>query len=114
MATVQVVIDEPLLREADRAARALKLNRSEFVRAALREHLRRSRAHERERLDREGYRRVPEQSREAALWDRVAAWPEGHTPSCSSRDRSIARARFPDLPQAAPQPRATLSWARKS
>lgn len=77
MATVQIVIDEPLLRDADRAAHALKLNRSELFRAALREHLRRSRARERERLDREGYRRVPEQAGEVALWDGAAAWPEG-------------------------------------
>lgn len=76
MGTVQIVIDEPLLRDADRAARRLKLNRSEFFRTALREHLRRTRARERERLDREGYQRVPEQSGEGAGWDGAAAWPE--------------------------------------
>ena len=76
MATIQVVIDEPLLRAADRAARRQKINRSSLMRSALREHLQRLRVREMEKADREGYDRHPEDLREGALWDKVAAWPD--------------------------------------
>ena len=41
METVQIVLDKKLLQATDRAARRTKRNRSELVREALREHLRR-------------------------------------------------------------------------
>ena len=73
-ATIQVVLEERLLKAADRAARRLKLNRSAFIRDALREHLKRLRTVEKERLDRQGYEKFPDD--EFGVWDRVAAWPE--------------------------------------
>ena len=76
MATIQVVIDEPLLRAADRAARRQNMNRSSLMRSALREHLKTLRIREMEKADREGYERHPEDPREGALWEKVAAWPE--------------------------------------
>jgi metal-responsive CopG/Arc/MetJ family transcriptional regulator len=72
--TIQVVLEEQLLKGADRAARRLKLNRSALIRDALREHLKRLRTLEKERLDRQGYEKFPDQ--EFAVWDRVASWPE--------------------------------------
>jgi metal-responsive CopG/Arc/MetJ family transcriptional regulator len=74
--TVQVVLDEELLREADRAARAAQVNRSELVRAALREHLRRLEVLEQEARDRSGYERRPDRAAEVARWERAAAWPD--------------------------------------
>ncbi len=74
MQTIQVVLEERLLREADRAARRCRLNRSALIRKALREHLKRLRTQDRERADREGYERQPDT--EFAVWDKVAAWPE--------------------------------------
>lgn len=74
--TIQVVLEEELLRAADRAARRTRLNRSAFIREALREHLRRMHEREKERRDREGYERRPEASRDSALWERAAAWPD--------------------------------------
>jgi metal-responsive CopG/Arc/MetJ family transcriptional regulator len=76
METIQVVLEEELLRDADRAARRLKLNRSALVRQALRAHLAAMRRGQLERADREGYGRRPEATAEAALWERAAAWPE--------------------------------------
>lgn len=73
-ATIQVVLEEALLKAADRAARRLKLNRSALIRDALREHLKRLRTNERERLDRHGYEKFPDD--EFAAWDKVASWPE--------------------------------------
>ena len=76
MEIVQVVLDAPLLREADRAARRLKVNRSALVRAALEQHLKRLRLAEREARDREGYRCAPDGRDDLAAWDGVAAWPD--------------------------------------
>lgn len=75
MHTIQVVLDEKLLRAADRTARRLKQNRSALLRDALREHLVRLAVKEKERRDREGYRRLADDGSLAA-WDKVAAWPE--------------------------------------
>ena len=76
METIQVVIEAPLLKAADRAARRLKLNRSAFIREAVRSHLRTLQARDREDMDREGYERVAEAAADLAAWDGVAAWPK--------------------------------------
>jgi hypothetical protein len=72
--TVQVVLDEQLLRAVDREARRAKLNRSEVFRLAARQYLERRRIEELERRHREGYERFPPV--EFDVWDRVAAWPD--------------------------------------
>jgi metal-responsive CopG/Arc/MetJ family transcriptional regulator len=76
MTTIQVVLEESLLRAADRAVRRLKVNRSALIRRALREHLTRLRSGERADRDREGYERHADVLDEPAVWDKVAAWPE--------------------------------------
>ncbi|PYQ23404.1 MAG: hypothetical protein DMF79_03905 [Acidobacteria bacterium] len=75
-ATIQVVLEPDLLRAADRTARRIKVNRSALIRDALREHLKRLAQKERERRDREGYRRIPDQPADARAWASVASWPE--------------------------------------
>ena len=76
METIQVVLEEALLKQADRAVRKLKTNRSALFREALRAHLRRLELADRERRDREGYARYPDSLDEPAAWDKVADWPE--------------------------------------
>ena len=76
MNTIQVVIEEDLLRSADRVARRLKVNRSALIRDALRGHLQRLRMADLERREREAYERNPDDPAEFAAWDGVAAWPE--------------------------------------
>ena len=75
METIQVVLDEELLRAADRAAKRAEINRSALVREALRRYLKELHYQELERRDREGYERLPG-TRELAVWEGVAAWPE--------------------------------------
>jgi metal-responsive CopG/Arc/MetJ family transcriptional regulator len=75
MQTIQVVLDDALLKLADRAARRAKLNRSALFREALRGHLQRLETFEKERRDRAGYERTP--ATEFGVWDKGAAWPEG-------------------------------------
>ena len=74
METIQIVVDAALLKAADRAARRRRVNRSALMRDALREHLKRLAAEERERKDRDGYRSHP--ADEFAAWDKVAEWPD--------------------------------------
>lgn len=76
METIQVVLDEKLLRATDKAARRAGKNRSALVRDALRLYLRETRIQELERLDREGYQRYPETEDDLQGWERVAVWPE--------------------------------------
>ncbi len=76
METVQVVLDQELLRAADRAARRVKINRSALVRDALRAYLKQLHYEEKERRDREGYERYPDSEDDLAPWEQVAAWPQ--------------------------------------
>jgi metal-responsive CopG/Arc/MetJ family transcriptional regulator len=76
METIQVVLDSGLLRATDGAARRARVNRSELVRRALREHLKRLETLERESRDRRGYQQRPDDPSEGAGWERVASWPE--------------------------------------
>jgi metal-responsive CopG/Arc/MetJ family transcriptional regulator len=77
METIQVVIDEKLLQATDRAAKKAKLNRSELVRLALREHLHRLQMMESERLDQRGYEKLARsKATEDSGWEAEAVWPE--------------------------------------
>lgn len=75
MSTIQVVLDEDLLRAADQAAEQVGVNRSALIRDALREHLRRLRVRRLEERDRAGYERYPDSPEDLAVWEEVAAWP---------------------------------------
>jgi metal-responsive CopG/Arc/MetJ family transcriptional regulator len=76
MGTVQIVLGRELLKAADRAARRRHLNRSALVREALREHLKRLAALERERQDRAGYEARPIEPGEFDVWNKAASWPD--------------------------------------
>ena len=75
METIQVVLEKALLDATDRVARRRRVNRSALVREALRAHLARLAAHERERRDREGYAGQPSEPADFA-WDKVTTWPD--------------------------------------
>lgn len=74
MATIQIVIGEDLLAEADRAAAENAVNRSALFRRALRAYLRELRTRELERRDREGYAKHPDDG--LGDWESEAAWPD--------------------------------------
>ena len=76
MQTIQVVLEEDLLRAADRAARRVRVNRSALIREALREHLKGIKTRELELRDRRGYLKRPQTGGDLSDWERVAAWPE--------------------------------------
>ncbi len=77
MEIIQVVIDAKLLQASDRAAKKAKLNRSELVRLALREHLQRVQILESEQRDQRGYEKLPQSNAtEESAWEAEAVWPE--------------------------------------
>ena len=69
MKTIQVVLDESLLALADREVRRRRVSRSELIREALRDHLRRECVKELEQRDRAGYEEHP--PIEFEVWDKV-------------------------------------------
>jgi metal-responsive CopG/Arc/MetJ family transcriptional regulator len=76
METIQVVLDQKLLRATDKAARRAGMNRSALVRDALRQYLRDVQIQELERLDREGHQRHPDSEDDLQGWEQVTAWPD--------------------------------------
>ena len=66
MRTIHVVLDNKLLRAANRAAHGIRKSRSGLIRDALREHLKRLRLEELERHDREGYESDPSRELKAS------------------------------------------------
>ena len=71
--TIQIVLDEPALRAADRAAHKAKLNRSALFRKALAYYLRRERLIHLEEKHRRGYGAHPAEPRELDAWEAEAA-----------------------------------------
>jgi metal-responsive CopG/Arc/MetJ family transcriptional regulator len=74
--TIQIVVDEKLLKAADATAKKRKVNRSALIRQALIEHLKRDRILELEEQDRRAYIAVPQQVEEFKVWEDIAAWPD--------------------------------------
>jgi metal-responsive CopG/Arc/MetJ family transcriptional regulator len=75
MQTIQIVLDEHLLRATDDAARRVKLNRSALVRQALRDYLDKLRIAELESRDLQGFERLPDTADDLDAWERAATWP---------------------------------------
>lgn len=76
MATIQVVLDEPTLRAADRAAKRAKINRSALIRTAIQHYVRAERIRALEAKHRRGYERRPVAPAEFDVFDRELSWPE--------------------------------------
>ena len=74
MKTVQMTLDEALVRRVDRSRKQLRQSRSAFTRDALREHLARYTTAELERRHREGYERHPVAGDEFSAWEAEQAW----------------------------------------
>ena len=74
MKTVQMTLDEDLVKAVDRVSRQLHTSRSAFTRKALREALARYRLEQLERKHRQGYERQPAGADEFAVWETEQAW----------------------------------------
>ena len=76
MRTVQMTLDDALVKSVDRAASRLKTTRSAFAREALRRALEELEARDQERRHREGYARTPVASEEFDVWEDEQVWGE--------------------------------------
>lgn len=76
MRTIQMTLDDNLVRAVDRVSKQLNTSRSAFTRKALREALTRYRHEQLERKHREGYARHPVSVDEFSVWETEQAWGE--------------------------------------
>jgi predicted transcriptional regulator len=74
MKTVQMTLDEQLVKAVDSAARKLGTTRSGFTREALRSALKEVRVKELELQHREGYKRKPVKRGEFSEWESEQVW----------------------------------------
>ena len=74
MRTVQMTLDDELVKAVDRVSRELSTSRSAFARKALRDALARHRLDQLERKHRRGYERYPVAADEFAVWETEQAW----------------------------------------
>lgn len=76
MKTIQITINESLLRHVDGAIVALRTTRSAFVRQSLEETLGRLKTLRLEAKHRRGYMKKPVSAAEIADWENEQAWGE--------------------------------------
>jgi metal-responsive CopG/Arc/MetJ family transcriptional regulator len=74
MKTVQMTLDEDLVKAVDRVSKKLQTSRSAFTRKALREALARYDLEQLERKHRKGYERRPVATDEFSDWKKEKAW----------------------------------------
>ena len=74
MKTIQMTIDEPLLKRLDHFAGEQQTSRSALIRDAVEACLRKLEIKEKERIDREAYLRRPQDPDEIAEWEEVQYW----------------------------------------
>lgn len=72
--TIQMTIDETLLEEVDSTSVQLGMDRSTFIREALRQAMERFRVAELERQHAAGYARRPVEPGEFDVWQAEQAW----------------------------------------
>jgi metal-responsive CopG/Arc/MetJ family transcriptional regulator len=76
MKVVQMTLEPELVAAVDKAARRVGLTRSAFARRALEAALERVDRADRDRRDREGYRRKPVRRGEFDVWLKEQVWPD--------------------------------------
>jgi metal-responsive CopG/Arc/MetJ family transcriptional regulator len=74
MKTIQITIDDDLLLKVDQVTHLQKITRSQFIRQALEEALRRMMIAELEQKQAEGYRQQPVLPGEFDIWESEQAW----------------------------------------
>lgn len=74
MRTIQMTLDEDLVKTVDRVAKQLHTSRSAFTRKALREAIARYKIEQLELKHRQGYERRPIDSGEFSVWEKEQVW----------------------------------------
>ena len=74
MRTIQMTLDDDLVKAVDRVSKQLKTSRSAFTRRALREALARFNTEQLERQHRRGYQQHPVAADEFSVWENEQDW----------------------------------------
>lgn len=74
MRTIQMTLDDDLVKAVDRVSKQLKTTRSAFTRKALREALSRYSLEQLEQKHRQGYEQHPVSNDEFSVWETEQAW----------------------------------------
>ena len=74
MRTIQMTLDDDLVKAVDRVSKRLHTSRSAFTRKALREALSRYNLEQLEHKHRQGYERDPISDDEFSVWEAEQAW----------------------------------------
>jgi metal-responsive CopG/Arc/MetJ family transcriptional regulator len=74
MKTIQMTLDEKLLRDVDKVTKKLKTTRSKFIRRAMHKLLDELEIKELEKLHREGYKKYPVKQGEFDIWENEQSW----------------------------------------
>ncbi|UCB47133.1 MAG: ribbon-helix-helix protein, CopG family [Spirochaetota bacterium] len=74
MKTIQMTLDEDLVKAVDRISKQLNTTRSAFTRQALREALSRYSIEQLEQKHKKGYEKHPVTVDEFSVWDEEQAW----------------------------------------
>ncbi|MBW2409395.1 MAG: ribbon-helix-helix protein, CopG family [Deltaproteobacteria bacterium] len=74
MRTIQMTLDDDLVKAVDRVSKRLHTSRSAFTRKALRDALARYNLEQLERKHRQGYERKPVGADEFSVWETEQAW----------------------------------------
>ena len=76
MRTIQMTLDDDLVKAVDRVSKELSTSRSAFARKALRDAIARYNLEKLERKHRRGYEQQPVSSDEFSVWETEQAWGE--------------------------------------
>lgn len=76
MRTIQMTLDDDLVKAVDRVSKELSTTRSAFARKALRDAIARYNLEKLERKHRRGYEQQPVASDEFSVWEAEQAWGE--------------------------------------
>ncbi|NCO60042.1 MAG: CopG family transcriptional regulator [Deltaproteobacteria bacterium CG_4_8_14_3_um_filter_51_11] len=74
MRTIQMTLDDDLVKSVDRVSKELQTTRSAFARKALRDALARYSLEQMERKHRRGYEQHPVAADEFSVWETEQAW----------------------------------------
>ena len=74
MRTIQMTLDDDLVKAVDHVSKQLHTSRSAFTRKALREAIERYKVEQLELKHRQGYERQPIGSEEFSVWETEQAW----------------------------------------
>ncbi len=76
MKTIQMTLDEDLIKAVDRLSKQLHTSRSAFTRKALRDAISRYNVEQLEQQHRRGYEQNPVSADEFSVWEEEQAWGE--------------------------------------